>query len=151
MTILSIVLIITVVALIWSYKRRSAKKHELHDDSSYSTLNRRTGQVQLQSMQQNSAELYDQIHLSPSTGQNEFILKPQSENTNNPFYNSHPINPDTENSMTSASTESQVNSPLATYAAIDNSKRKKVKKDHTKNIAAENYRQKVSHSKGAFW
>ena len=146
MTILSIVLIITLVAIIWSYKRRSAKKCELYDDSSYSTLNRRPGQVQLHSIQQNSAELYDQIHLSPFTGQTEFITKPQSENINNPFYNSHPTNPDTENSM--ASVESQANSPLAIYAAIDNSKRKKVKKDDTKHTAAEKYTQKVSSSKG---
>ena len=93
----------------------------------------------------NSNGLYDQIYLSPSTGQTEFIPKPQSENINNPYYNSHTTNPDTENSVTSAS---QINSPLATYAAVDNSKRKKVKKDDTKHTAAEKCTQKVSPSKG---
>ena len=134
---------ITVVVLIRNYRRRSAKQ-ELYTDTSYSTLNRGSGlQVQPQSIQQN--ELYDQIHLSPSTGQIEFISKPQSENINNPTYNSHPTHPHTENSVTSAS---QTNSPQATYAAIDKSK-KKVKKDDTKHTAAEKYTQKVSSTKGA--
>ena len=147
--ILSSALIITAVVLIRNYRRRSAKQ-ELNNDALYSRLNRGSkAQVQPQSTQQNSNRLYDQIHLSPSTGQTEFIPKPQSENKNNPFHNSHPTNPDTENSVTSASTESQVNSPLATYAAIDNSKRKTVKKDDTKHTAAaEKYTQKVSPSKG---
>ena len=52
--------------------------------------------------------------------------------------------------MTSASAESQANSPLATYAAVDNSKRKGVKKDDTKHTAAaEKYTQKVLPSKWA--
>ena len=105
-------------------------------------------QVQLQSMQQNSNDLYDQIYLSPSTGQTEFIPEPQSENISNPFYNSHPTNPNTENAMTSASAESQANSPLAIYAAIDNSKRKRVKKDDTKHTVADKYTQKVLPTKG---
>ena len=70
-------------------------------------------------MQQNSAQPYDQIHLSPSTGQTEFISKSQSKNINNPFYNSYTTNPDTDNSVTSANVGSQASSPLATYAAVD--------------------------------
>ena len=146
--ILSSALIITAVTvvLIKNYRRRSAKQ-ELYTDSSYSTLNRGSElQVQPQSIQQN--ELYDQIHLSPSTGQTEFISKPQSENINNPPYNCHPTHPDTENSVTNASTASQVKSPQATYAAIDKSKKKKVKKDDAKHTAAEKYTQKVSSTKG---
>ena len=147
--ILSSALIITAVALIINYRSRSAKQ-ELNNDVLYSTLNRGSEQqVQPQSTQQNSNDLYDQIHLSPSTGQTEFIPKPQSENINNTFYNTHSINPGTENAVMSASEESQVTAPLATYAAIDNSKRKKVKKDDTKHTAAaEKYTQKVSPSKG---
>ena len=41
--------------------------------------------------------------------------------------------------MNGTSVESEANSPLVTYAAIDNSKRKTVKKDDTKNTAAEKY------------
>ena len=142
--ILSSALIITAAVLIINYRRRSAKQ-KLNNDTLYSTLNRGfEAQVQSQLTQQNSNELYDQIHLSPSTGQTEFILKPQSESKNT----SHPINPDTENSMNGATVESEVNSPPATYAAIDNSKRKKVKKDDTKHTAAKKYTEMVSPSKG---
>ena len=149
--ILSIVLIITVVALIWSYKRRSVIKHKLNIDNTYSTLNRGSRQTRQQTIQQEPTELYDQIHLSPSTGQTEFIPKPQSGNINNPYYNSHPTHPDTENSVTKATAASQVNSSMATYAAIDKSNEKKAKKDDTKHTCttAEKYTQKVSSSKGA--
>jgi hypothetical protein len=142
-------LIITAVVLIRNYRRRSAKQ-EVNTDASYSTLSRDSGiQVQPQSTQQNLDELYDQIHLSPSTGQTELISQPQSENTNNPRYKSHPIHPDTEDSVT-ASAASQKTSPTATYAAIDNSKRKKENKDDTKHTAAEKYTPKVSSSKGVY-
>ena len=150
--ILLIVLIITVVALIWSYKRRSAK-HKVNVDDTYSTLNRGSRQTRRQQItQQDSAELYNQIHLSPSTGQTEFISKPQSENINNPHSYSHPTHPDTENSVTNESTASQTNSSIATYAAIDKGNKKKAKKeDDAKQIAAEKYTQyqKVSSIRGA--
>ena len=133
--ILSSALTITVVVLIRNYRKRSGTQ-ELYTDTPYSILNRGPGlQVQPQYIQQN--ELYDQIHLSPSTGQTEFISKPQSENINNPPYNSHPTHPHTENFVTNASAASPVNSPQATYAAIDTSKEKKVKKDVTKQTASE--------------
>jgi hypothetical protein len=145
--ILSSALIITVVVLIRNYRRRLAKQ-ELNTDASYSTLNRDSGiQVQPRSNQQNSDELYDQIHLSPSTGQTEFIPKPQTENVNNLRYSSHPTHPD---SVTNASAVSQVNSPTATYAAIDKSKRKKEKKDDTKHTTVEKYAPKASSSKGVY-
>ena len=142
--ILSSALIITAAVLIRNYRRRSAKQ-DFYTDALYSTLNRGSEQqVQHQYMQQNSNDLYDQIHLSPSTGQTEFIPKPQSESISN----SHPVNPDTENSMNGVSVESEVNSPPAIYAAIDNSKRKKVKKYDTKHTTAEKYTEKVSPTKG---
>jgi hypothetical protein len=136
--ILSSALIIITVVLIRNYRRRSAKQ-ELNTDASYSTLNRGSGlQVQPQSTQQNSNDLYDQIHLSPSTGQTEFIPQPQTENTNNPYLSSRPTvtHPD---SVTNASAASQKNSPTATYAAIDISNKKKAKKDDTKHTDAVKY------------
>ena len=144
-------MIIIVVVLIWSYKRRSAKQ-KFCTDSSYSTLSRGcVQQVQSQSIQHDSTELYDQIHLSPSTGQTEFVPKPQIESVNNPLHNSHPTHLNAENYVTS-STESQTNSPLAIYAAIDKSK-KQVRKKDIKDIAAEkkgppvlSYTQKVPFS-----
>ena len=149
--ILSSALIIAAVVIIRNYGRRSAKQ-KLDTDAPYSTLslNRGSGlQVQPQYIQQDSNELYDEIHLSPSTGQTEFIPKPQSENTNNPHYSTHATHPDTENPVTNESAASQTNSPTATYAAIDKSNKKKVKKDDTKHTAAEKHTLMVSSSRGA--
>ena len=80
--ILSAILIITatVMVLIWSYKRRSSE--QVNNCSPYSTLSRRAGQ--LQPLQQDSAQLYDQIHLGPSTGQAEYIPKSETAYINNP-------------------------------------------------------------------
>ena len=146
--ILSSALIITVVVLIWSYKRRSAKK-ELYTDNSYSTLTRESGQqIHSQSIQQDSAQLYDQIHLSPSTGQTEFIPKSESTNINNPsttLQHSHPIyskaNDDRAKQPSALNAGNQVTTsqlPLQkahestceqpTYAAVNKSKKKKFKK-----------------------
>ena len=144
--ILSTILIIIVIALIWSYKRRSAKQ-KLCTDCSYSTLSRASGpQTRTRSTQENSSELYDQIHLSPSTGQTEYI--PKSENINNPFTtpqtDSHPIYSTAgeeiaEHSSTLNATSQETSSQLPlqiahestneqpTYAAIDKSKKKKFK------------------------
>ena len=156
--IVSSTLIITVVVLIWNYKRKSSAKHT---DSSYSTLNRGTGQqTQPQSVKQDSAQLYDQIHLSPSTGQTEFIPKSESANINNPsttLQNSHPTyliaNDDrVEHSMALNAayrgTISQLSSQKThestcmqlTYAAVDKSKnkfKKQTKKEDSKYKAAE--------------
>ena len=156
--ILSTILIIIVVVLIWSYKRRSAKQN-LYTDSSYSTLSRGSGQqIQPQSIQQDSAGLYDQIHLSPSTGQTEFIPKPESANINNPsttLQNSHPtysIADDNRaeysmalNVANQATTSQQLSHKThentceqPTYAAVDKSRKKKfMKKEDSKYTAAE--------------
>ena len=149
--ILSSALIIAAIVVIRNYRRRSAKQ-KLNTDAPYSTLNRGSRlQVQPQYTQQNSDELYNQIHLSPSTGQTEFIPKPQTENIYNPSYNSHPTHTDTEISATNASAAScaHVNSPMATYAAIDKRNKKKAKKDDTKHTAAEKHTLMVSSSRGA--
>ena len=151
--ILSTTLIIIVVVLICNYKRRSAKQ-KLYTDSSYSTLNRGTGQqIQPPSIQNDSADLYNQIQLSPSTGQTEFIQTcAENENINNPTYN-HRTHSNTEHSV-SPSVAPQADSQLApqnidestseqpTYAAVDKSKKKKLKKqrkkDDPKHNTAEN-------------
>ena len=154
--ILSTILIIIVVVLIWSYERRSAKQNLY---SSYSTLSRGSGQqIQSQSVQQDSAGLYDQIHLSPSTGQTEFIHKPESANINNPsttLQNSHPtysIADDNReehsmalNAANQATTSQQLSHKTRentceqpTYAVVDKSRKKKfMKEEDSKYTAAE--------------
>ena len=146
--IISSALIVTVVVLIWSYKRRSVKK-ELYNDNSYSILSRGFGQqIQSQSIQ-HSTQLYDQIHLSPSTGQTEFIHKSESANINNPSttpQNFHPIHSTADgnraehssalnaaiHATTSQSSQkthgNTCEQPTYAYAAVDKSKKKKLTK-----------------------
>ena len=140
--ILSTILIITVIVLIWSYKRRSSKK--VNNSSPYSSLNRRAGQPQ--ALQQDSAQFYDQIHLSPSTGQAEYVPKSETANMNNPSQisqNSHPTYSTAGGDIaehssilnTAKATTSQLSpqnaqestSESPTYAAVNTSKKKKLK------------------------
>ena len=135
--ILSSVLIVTVVVLTWSYKRRSAKK-ELYTDTLYSTLSRGFGQqIQPQSVQQEFAQLYDQIHLSPSTGQTEFIHKFESANINNPsttLQNSHPIHSTASASMQKkkGTVEKQKSCPFHTIEELYTAVKKKPKGNELK-------------------
>ena len=152
--ILSTILIITATVLIWSYKRRSSKN--VTNFSPYSTLNRRAGQPQ--SLQQDSAQIYDQIHLSPSTGQAEYIPNSETANINNPSQssqNSHPtystVGGDIVEHSSALSVGNQVTtsqlspqnthestSEQPTYAAVDTSKKKKLKlKEYAKCKTAE--------------
>ena len=141
--ILSTTLIIIVIVLIWNYKKRSAKQ-ELYIDSSYSTLSRGTRQqIQPPSIRNDSVDLYDQIQLSPSTGQTEFIQKrAESENINNPTYN-HPTHTNTEHSVSPGAAPPADSQPAPqnadenaseqpTYAAVDKNKKKKLKKQRKK-------------------
>ena len=146
--LLSTTLIITVVVLTCSYKRRSAKQ-KLNTDSLYSSLSR--GTEQQVPIQHDSAELYDQIHLSPSTGQTEFIPKHESENINYPDaipQNSHTTNSTADDDTVQSSalnvayqaTTSQLPTQKAhkstceqpTYAAVDKNKKKNLKKQTKK-------------------
>jgi hypothetical protein len=146
--LLSTILTITATVLIWSYKRRSSK--QVNNCSPYSTLNRRAGQPQ--PLQQDSAELYDQIHLSPSTGQSEYVPKNETENRNNPSQtsqNSHPtystagediaehssiLNTGNQAAISQLSSQKSYDSATEqpTYAAINKSKKKKLKKQTEK-------------------
>ena len=162
--IISTILIITVVVLIWSYKRRSAKQN-FYTDSSYSTLSRESRQqVQPQSIQNDSVQFYDKVHLSPSIGQTEFIPKNESANINNPSttpQNSHPTHlaagdDRAEHSLalniTYQATTPQLSSQKAhestheqpTYAAVDKSKKKTFKKQRKKGYKADEKRPPVS-------
>ena len=143
--ILSTILIIIVVVLIWCYKRRCTKQNLTYTDSPYSTFSRETGQqIQPQFLQNDSTELYDQIHLSPSTGQTEFISKSETANINKfglKPWNSHPtystagddraehssvLNAASQTTTSQKTYEITCEQP--TYATIDKSKKKKIKK-----------------------
>ena len=128
--------LITILSLIlWRHKRRAHKSEvdpnstgSMREYASYSILERGTRQ-QIQPQGSNSTELYEQIHLSPSTGQTELISKTESEtaegiNTTTPNVYS---NIDAENFQPiSNSEESKIED--ATYAVVDKKKKKKKSK-----------------------
>ena len=138
--------------LTWRYKRKFTKQ-KLYTDSPYSTLSREIGkQIQPQSMQNDPAELYDQIHLSSFTVQTEFLSKSEIANLNNPNLTPHNFHPtysmaDYDIIAEHSSTLNAVNqatppqlslhkahestSEQPTYAAVDKTKKKfkKAKKE----------------------
>ena len=139
-TAILIVLTATVISVLVLFRRKSAQQKP-DCDGSYSTLNRENTQQMLPQSLHTPAKLYDQIQLSPSTGQTEFVSKPDSENINNSSLpNSHNIYPSvgTElptypNSAISQITSSNISphdveettSKQPTYAVIDKTKKRK--------------------------
>ena len=146
-------ILIIIVILIWTYKRRPARQN-LNTDSSYSTLSRGSGlQVQPQPLQHDSAQLYDQIYFSPFTGWTEYIPKSETANImNNPSQISQYSHPTysiagddiTEHSSTLNAANQAITSQLSsqkahestseqpTYAAVDKSKKKFKKNEDSK-------------------
>ena len=125
-------LIVILSLIVWHHKRGTRKVEidhnsagSMREDASYSILERGRRQ-QIQPQDSNSTKLYDQIHLSPSTGQTELISKTESDtteviNTTTPnVYSSI----ETENLQPiSNSEESEVED--ATYAVVNKKKKKK--------------------------
>jgi hypothetical protein len=124
-----IISLIIVLSLILWHRKRGTHKSEIdpnsgsmREDASYSILERGMKQ-QLQPQDSNSTELYDQIHLSPSTGQTELISKTESktaEGINTPIPNIY-SSVDTEIFQPKESAPED-----ATYAVV-NKKKKKTK------------------------
>ena len=77
---LLVMLIIIIILLFWYHWRKSTKQKQNseHQDGSYSTHNRGSNQAQIASA---SANLYEQIQLSPSSDQTEIIPTAKDENT----------------------------------------------------------------------
>ena len=125
--------IVTLSLILWYHKRRTHKSEidpnsgSTREAASYSTLERGMRQ-QIQPQASNSIELYDQIHLSPSTGQTELISKTESETAegiNTPLSNVY-SSIDMENSQPISSSETEKSKPEdATYAVVDKKKKKK--------------------------
>ena len=143
------------------HKRRSSRQGitSVHTPC---TLNRRAGQPQ--SLQQDSAQLYDQTYLCPSTGQAEYIPKSKTTkfNIDNPSQTSQnsrarPTYSTADEDIAKHSSALNVGNPATTsqlppqnihestseqptYAAVDISKKKKfnkqIEKEDPKNEAA---------------
>ena len=150
-----ILLLIVIAAIALVLMRKSAKERKVdYMDSSYSTLCRESGQQQQSQSLHTSNDLYDQIQLSPSTGQAEFISRNETANTNNPpphqtEYGIHPSvdkdKPKSAKLKITASTISSQDEDKSTseqpiYAVVNKKKKQKTEKEtvhcQSKDIAA---------------
>ena len=141
MTTLIVLVLIVVTALVLLYLRKSIKPKAKSDyDNSCLTLCRGDTQ-QLQSYsQQAPSDLYDQIHLSPSTGQAEVISNAEIKNINSlPSHRTDNL-PNTHKEQSRQSNVSVSEQP--TYAAVKKKQKKNKlmkgkKSEQNQNSAAE--------------
>ena len=110
--VLVVLTCMAIIAIVLFLKKSSQKESEYED--SYSTLCREPNkQLQPQSLHTPN-DLYDRIELSPSTGQAEFVVKTETDNTNDPSPHQcqHNIYPsvDTEQPKTSVMQKTVANS-----------------------------------------
>ena len=123
--IISLIIILSVI--LWHRKRGTLKpaidpnSDSMREDTSYSTLERGTRQ-QIQPQCLNSTELYDQIHLSPSTGQTEMIPKTEEDSI-------LPSNVYSSIDMENSETKTGSKPEDATYAVADKKKKRKKSKE----------------------
>ena len=150
-----ILLLAVVAAIALVLMRKSAQKRKVdYLDSSYSTLCRENGQQMQSQSLHTSNDLYDQIQLSPSTGQAEFISRNETANTNNPpphqtEYGLHPsVDKDKSKSdklkitasTISSQDEDKSTSEQPTYAVVNKKRKQNTEKEsvncQSKDIAA---------------
>ena len=122
---------------------RKSTKHKQDDEHSYSTLSRdNTQQTESLSAPTN---IYDQIQLSPFTGQEEIIAKAEIENINTYTLSSHQIIPpivDIEQCNKATEQDSVSTSEQPMYAAVKKKQKKnklmkEKKSEQTQSSAAE--------------
>ena len=141
-----VILLLTAITAIVSflYLRKSAQKSKVdYVDSSYSTLCRESGQQMQSQSLHTSNDLYDQIQLSPSTGQAEFISRNETANTNNspPHQTEYGIHPSVDKdkpksdklkitvSTISTQDEDKSTSEQPTYAVVNKKKKQMTGKE----------------------
>ena len=140
--VMLLTLTVTAAIALVLFLRKSAK-YKADYDTSYCTLHRATTQQQQSQSLHTSNDLYDQIQLSPSTGQAEFISRNETANTNNPpphqtEYGIHPSvdkdKPKSAKLKITASTistqdEDKSTSEQPTYAVVNKKKKQKTEKE----------------------
>ena len=118
--ILIVLLVVAVPVFAFLYLRKDKAKSDY--DDSYSTLCRgETQQLQPHSQQHPlDTDLYDQIQLSPSTGQSEMVSTTEIENINIPSLQQPSVSPNTDTDQgNKISGEDNVStSEQPTYAAV---------------------------------
>ena len=142
--VILLILSVMLAIVLYFYLRKSTKKRKVdYVDSSYSTLCRESGQQTQSQSLHISDDLYDQIQLSPSTGQAEFISRNETANTNNPAphqteYGIHPSvgkdKPKSAKLKITASTistqdEDKSTSEQPTYAVVNKKKKQKTERE----------------------
>ena len=128
--ILIISLIIILSLIMWYHKRRNKKSEidpnsgSMREDAPYSTLERGMNHP-LEPQASNTTELYDQIHLSPSTGQTELISKIESKTAEGTPLSDVYSSADMENSQPISSSKTEKSKPEdAMYAVVNKNKKK---------------------------
>ena len=137
--ILLVAMSIAIIVLLFCYHKRNQRlklgSNIVGLDESYSTLNRGTKQ-QIQPQALNTpSEVYDQIQLSPSTGQSEPVSKYESEDTNTftsrtPDHHHMQESDVTKTNFKSLETGKD-NSGDLTYAVVNKQKKKKAKSEES--------------------
>ena len=142
--VILLILSVMLAIVLFLYLRKSTKKSKVdYVDSSYSTLCRESGQQTQSQSLHTSNDLYDQIQLSPSTGQAEFISRNETANTNNspPHQTEYGIHPSVDKdkpksaklkitaSTTSTQDEDESTSEQPTYAVVNKKKKQKTEKE----------------------
>ena len=143
-SILFLLTIIATLGLIIFLRKLAQRKTDCGDkDNSYSTLCRDSSQQMQSQSLHTSDDLYDQIQLSPSTGQAEFISRNETANTNNrpPHQTEYGIHPSVDKdkpksaklkitaSTISTQDEDKSTSEQPTYAVVNKKKKQKTEKE----------------------
>ena len=131
--VLIVIGLVVVATLVLLYLRKSSHQKAKSDcDDSYSTLCRGDTQQPQPHSQQPPTDLYDQIQLSPSTGQTEIVSKAETENTStlSSHQTSVSTNTDTDHCNKISGQDNVAMSEQPTYAAVD--KKQKTNKEEKK-------------------
>ena len=140
-------LVAIVVGLV--LRKRSQRTIQQDDNLCYAKLYRENNQQMPSQTLHPANDLYDQLHLSPSTGQAEFMFKTETTNKNNssPHHDQHSINPcvDTEQPKSSTHPVKSISADKdrstleqPTYAVVDK-KKKHIKEKETVHYPSESY------------
>ena len=94
MVIATVIVLTSLVAITVGLILRKCSQQTLQQDDNnlYAKLYREKNQQNPPQTLHTSNDLYDQLHLSPSTGQAEFASKTETDNTNNPSKHQHQYN-----------------------------------------------------------
>ena len=124
---IALLVIVVVVTLVLFYLRKSSQpKPKSNYDDSYSTLRRGDNQQQQPHSQQPPTNLYNQIQLSPFTGQSEIVSTTEIENINIPSSQQKSASPntDTDQCNTISEQDNVSTSEQPTYAAVKKEQKK---------------------------